>query len=223
LRERLANYRQLGARFAKWRAVIRIGEGLPTSNCVNVNAHALARYAALCQEQGLVPIVEPEVLMDGSHTIELCEEVTGNVLHRTFDALFEQRVRLENMLLKPNMVIAGKLCPQQSHVEEVAVATLRCLRRNTPSSVPGIVFLSGGQDHLTATMHLNAINSVQGEQTWKLSFSFGRALQDEALQAWRGSQENLQAGQRAFSHRAKCVSAAALGKYSKAMESELAA
>jgi fructose-bisphosphate aldolase class I len=223
LRDRLANYRQLGARFAKWRAVIRIGDGLPTSNCLNVNAHALARYAALCQEQGLVPIVEPEVLMDGSHPIERCEEVTGDMLHRTFDALFEQRVSLEKMLLKPNMVIAGKQCPQRSSVEEVAQATLRCLRRNTPSSVPGIVFLSGGQDHVTATMNLNATNSLDGPQPWKLSFSFGRALQDEALQAWHGNPKNLHPGQQAFFHRAKCVSAAGLGKYSKAMEDELAA
>src|SRR5262245_54711061 len=167
LRDRLANYRQLGARFAKWRAVIRIGDGLPSSNCVNSNAHALARYAALCQEQGLVPIVEPEVLMEGPHTIQRCEEVTSNVLHRTFNELFKQRVSLESMLLKPNMVIAGKQCPQQPSVEEVALATLRCLRRNAPSSIPGIVFLSGGQDHVTATLHLNAINSIAGPQPWR--------------------------------------------------------
>jgi fructose-bisphosphate aldolase, class I len=223
LRDRLANYRQLGARFAKWRAVIRIGDEMPSSNCLDVNAHALARYAALCQEQGLVPIVEPEVLMDGPHTIEGCEEVTSNMLRRTFNALVEQRVSLESMLLKPNMILAGKQCPQQPSVEEVASATLRCLRRNAPSSVPGIVFLSGGQDHVTATMHLNAINSLDGSQPWKLSFSFGRALQDEALQAWHGKHKNLSAGQQAFSHRARCVSAAALGKYDKAMEKELAA
>lgn len=223
LRDRLANYRQLGARFAKWRAVIRIDDALPTATCVSVNAHALARYAALCQEQGLVPIVEPEVLMDGSHTIERSEEVTNNVLHATFNALIEQRVSLEGMLLKPNMVIAGRQCPDQASVEEVALATLRCLRRNTPTSVPGIVFLSGGQDHVTATRHLNAINQLEWPKPWKLSFSFGRALQDEALQAWGGKQENLQPGQQAFAHRAKCVSAAALGKYTRAMEGELAA
>src|SRR5262245_28079646 len=211
LRDRLSNYRQMGARFAKWRAVIRIGEALPTSTCVDVNAHALARYAALCQEQGLVPIVEPEVLMDGSHTIERCEEVTRNVLHRTFNALFEQRVSLEGMLLKPNMVIAGKQSPQQASVDEVAAATLRCLRRAAAASVPGIVFLSGGQDHLMATMHLNAINQLDEPKPWKLSFSYGRALQDEALQAWLGKHQNLQMGQRAYAHRAKCVSAAALG------------
>jgi fructose-bisphosphate aldolase class I len=222
LRERLEEYRHMGARFAKWRAVIRIGEALPSSTCVHVNAHALARYAALCQEQGLVPIVEPEVLMDGSHTIERCEEVTGHVLHTTLNALFEQRVSLEGMLLKPNMVIAAKQCPQQASVEEVALATLRCLHRHVPAAVPGIVFLSGGQDHLVATMHLNAINRLDGPKPWKLGFSYGRALQDEALQAWHGKHENLQAGQRVFSHRAKCVSAAALGTYTKAMEGELA-
>ncbi|MGH8064294.1 MAG: class I fructose-bisphosphate aldolase [Candidatus Entotheonellia bacterium] len=222
LRERLQEFRQMGARFAKWRAVIRIGEALPSSTCVHVNAHALARYAALCQEQGLVPIVEPEVLMDGSHTIERCEEVTGNVLLATVNELFEQRVSLEGMLLKPNMVIAGKQCPQQASVEEVALATLRCLRRHVPGAVPGIVFLSGGQDHLVATMHLNALNQLDEPKPWKLGFSYGRALQDEALQAWHGKPDNLQAGQRVFYHRAKCVSAAALGTYTKAMEGELA-
>jgi fructose-bisphosphate aldolase class I len=223
LRDRLREYHQMGARFAKWRAVIRITDKFPSSTCVNVNAHALARYAALCQEQGLVPIVEPEVLMSGSHTIERCEEVTGNILHATFNALFEQGVSLEGMLLKPNMVIAAKQCPQQATVEEVARATMRCLRRSAPAAVPGIVFLSGGQDHVTATMHLNAINSLDGPKPWKVSFSYGRALQDEALKAWRGKNQNLKAGQQAFAHRAKCVSAAALGKYTKATEGELAA
>jgi fructose-bisphosphate aldolase, class I len=222
LRDRLKEYRQMGARFAKWRAVIRIGDALPSPTCVHVNAHALARYAALCQEQGLVPIVEPEVLMDGAHTIERCEEVTGNVLQATVNELFEQRVSFEGMLLKPNMVIAAKQCPQQASVEEVALATLRCLRRHVPVAVPGIVFLSGGQDHLVATMHLNAINRLDGPKPWKLGFSYGRALQDEALQAWHGKHESLQAGQRVFYHRAKCVSAAALGTYTKAMEGELA-
>jgi fructose-bisphosphate aldolase class I len=221
LRDRLTEYRQMGARFAKWRAVICIGEALPSSTCVHVNAHALARYAALCQEQGLVPIVEPEVLMDGSHTIERCEEVTGDVLHATVNELFEQRVSLEGVLLKPNMVIAAKQCPRQASVEDVALATLRCLRRHVPAAVPGIVFLSGGQDYLAATMHLNAINQLAGPKPWKLGFSYGRALQDEALQAWSGKHENVQTGQRVFSHRAKCVSAAALGTYTKAMEGEL--
>jgi fructose-bisphosphate aldolase, class I len=223
LRDRLANYRQMGARFAKWRSVIYIGDGLPSSNCVNVNAHALARYAALCQEQKLVPIVEPEVLMDGSHTIERCEEVTGKVLHATFNALFEQGVNLEGMLLKPNMVIAGKQSLEQHSIEKVANATLRCLRRFAPAAVPGVVFLSGGQDHLTATIHLNVINQLAGPKPWNLTFSYGRALQDEALRAWQGKNENLQSGQRAFFRRAKCVSAAALGKYTKTMEGELAA
>jgi fructose-bisphosphate aldolase class I len=222
LRERLQEYRQMGARFAKWRAVIRIGEALPSSTCVHVNAHALARYAALCQEQGLVPIVEPEVLMDGSHTIERCEEVTGNVLQATVNELFEQRVSFEGMLLKPNMVIAAKQCPHQASVEEVALATLRCLRRHVPAAVPGIVFLSGGQDHLVATAHLNAINQLDGPKPWKLGFSYGRALQDEALQAWQGKHDNVQTGQRVFAHRAKCVRAAALGAYTTAMEGELA-
>ena len=223
LRDRLKDYSQMGARFAKWRAVIRIGDTLPTRACVLANAHALARYAALCQEQGLVPIVEPEVLMDGPHTIERCEEVTGNVLEATFEALFEQLVSLEGMLLKPNMVIAGNECPHQATIEEVARATLRCLRRRAPAAVPGIVFLSGGQDHLTANLHLNAINQLGDPKPWKLSFSYGRALQDEALQTWQGKPENLESGQKAFAHRAECVSSAALGKYTKAMESELAA
>jgi fructose-bisphosphate aldolase, class I len=223
LRDRLKDYAQMGARFAKWRAVIHIGDSLPTSRCVLANAHALARYAALCQEQGLVPIVEPEVLMDGSHTIERCEEVTGQVLQATFEALFEQRVCLEGMLLKPNMVIAAKECPHQASVEEVAQATLRCLRRRAPAAVPGIVFLSGGQTHLAATSHLNAINQLDGPKPWKLSFSFGRALQDEALRAWRERPENVPLGQRAFAHRVECVSSAAQGRYSRAMETRLAA
>jgi fructose-bisphosphate aldolase class I len=220
LRERLEQYYALGARFAKWRAVINVNDTLPSATCVKTNAHALARYAALCQEQGVVPIVEPEVLMNGSHTIERCEEVTGNVLHVVFNELFDQRVSLEGMLLKPNMVVAGKECTKQTCVEEVAQATLRCLRRHVPSAVPGIVFLSGGQDHLTATAHLSAINRLAGPKPWKLSFSYGRALQDEALKAWHGKNENLKSGQRAFYHRAKCDSAAALGKYTVAMEDE---
>jgi fructose-bisphosphate aldolase class I len=223
LRDRLKEYEQMGAQFAKWRGVIRIGNALPTSGCVVANAHALARYAALCQEQGLVPIVEPEVLMDGSHTIEHCEEVTGNVLQAVFDALFEQRVSLEGILLKPNMIIAAKECPRQASVEEVARATVRCLRRRAAAAVPGVVFLSGGQDHLAATVHLNAINQLDGPRPWKLSFSFGRALQDEALRAWLGKPENLKAGQQAFVHRAECVSAAARGKYNRAMDSRSAA
>lgn len=223
LRERLKDYALMGARFAKWRAVIRIAESLPTLGCVLANARTLARYAALCQEQDLVPIVEPEVLMDGSHTIERCEEVTGNVLQATFEALFEQRVRLEGMLLKPNMIVAAKGCPKQGSVDEVARATLRCLRRRVPAAVPGIVFLSGGQNHLTANIHLNAVNQLDGPKPWKLSFSFGRALQDEALRDWRGKSENVKAGRQAFAHRAECAAAAALGKYSTDMEPQLAA
>ena len=222
LRGRLEEYRAMGARFAKWRAVIEVSDTLPTAGCVQVNAHALARYAAICQEQAIVPIVEPEVLMDGSHTIERCEEVTGYVLHAVFDALFEQRVSLEGMLLKPNMVIFGKQCVTQATVDEVARATVRCLRRHAPAAVPGIVFLSGGQDHLTATMHLRAINQVEGPKPWKLSYSYGRALQDEALNAWRGRQEYLADAQHAFNHRAKCDSAAALGRYTTSMETESA-
>lgn len=218
LRDRLKEYAAMGARFAKWRAVIRITESLPSPMCVGVNAHALARYAALCQEQSIVPIVEPEVLMDGSHTIERCEEVTGSVLHTVFDALFEQCVRLEGMLLKPNMVISGKECRKQASVEEVAAATLRCLRRHVPAAVPGIVFLSGGQSDVLATAHLNAINKLDLPKPWKISFSYGRALQDPAIEAWRGKLQNLKAGQQAFYFRAKCNSAAALGKYTSAFE-----
>ena len=218
LRDRLKEYAAMGARFAKWRAVIRISDTFPSPMCVSVNAHALARYAALCQEQTIVPIVEPEVLMDGSHTIERCEEVTSSVLHAVFHALFEQRVTLEGMLLKPNMVIAGKDCPQQASVEEVAAATVRCLRRHVPAVVPGIVFLSGGQSDVLATAHLNAINRLDLPKPWKISFSYGRALQDPAIEAWHGKQQNLKAGQQAFYHRAKCNSAAALGKYTSVLE-----
>jgi fructose-bisphosphate aldolase class I len=183
LRDRLAEYRAMGSRFAKWRAVIHVTESLPSSACVSANAHALGRYAALCQEQQLVPIVEPEVLMDGSHTIERCEELTGNVLHAVFHALFAHNVVLEGMLLKPNMVLAGKECRFQASVPEVATATLRCLRRHVPVAVPGIVFLSGGQSARLATAHLNAINQLPGPKPWKISFSYGRALQDPALEA----------------------------------------
>ena len=222
LRDRLKEYRAMGARFAKWRAVIAVSDTLPSARCVKANAHALSRYAALCQEQAIVPIVEPEVLMDGSHSIERCEEVTANVLHAVFNALFDQNVALEGMLLKPNMVISGIKCERQASVSEVAPATVRCLGRHVPAAVPGIVFLSGGQNHLIATEHLSAINQLDPPKPWKLSFSYGRALQDEALKAWQGKTENVKAGQRAFYHRAKCDSAAALGKYSTAMEGESA-
>ncbi len=218
LRERLAEYHGMGARFAKWRAVIRITDTLPSGACVSANAHALARYAALCQEQHLVPIVEPEVLMNGAHMIERCEEVTGTVLQAVFHVLFEQGVSLESMLLKPSMVIAGKDCSRQASVQEVATATLRCLRRHVPAAVPGIVFLSGGQKDRLATAHLNAINRLPGPKPWKLSFSYGRALQDAALEKWHGRDENLKAGQQAFYHRAHCNSAAMRGEYTDEME-----
>jgi fructose-bisphosphate aldolase, class I len=220
LRDRLSEYRTIGARFAKWRAVIRITDSLPSSACVTANAHALARYAALCQEQDLVPIVEPEVLMDGSHPIERCEQVTGVVLHEVFNALLEQDVVLEGMLLKPNMVVAGKACTSQPSVEQVATATLRCLRRHVPAAVPGIVFLSGGQNARLATVHLNAINRLPGAKPWKISFSYGRALQDPALEAWHGRDENLAAGQSALCRRASCNGAASVGKYTEQMELE---
>ena len=218
LRDRLAEYRGMGARFAKWRAVIHIADGLPSGACVSANAHALARYAALCQEASLVPIVEPEVLMDGSHSIERCEEVTTTVLHAVFQALFEQRVALDAMLLKPNMVVAGKASSRPASVQEVATATLRCLLRTVPAAVPGIVFLSGGQSDRLATAHLNAINRLPGPKPWKLSFSYGRALQDAALAAWHGRDENVKAGQGALSHRARCNGAASLGRDTDDME-----
>jgi fructose-bisphosphate aldolase class I len=220
LRGRLKEYRGMGARFAKWRAVINISETLPTPACVHANAHALARYATLCQEQGMVPIVEPEVLMDGSHTLKRCEEVTGTVLRAVFDELANQKVMLEGMLLKPNMVVPGKNCVTPASVDEVAAATVRCLGRHVPAAVPGIVFLSGGQDHLTATLHLSVINQLDRPKPWKLSFSFGRALQHEALRVWRGQDENLKAAQRAFYNRARCDSAAARSLYNTSMERE---
>jgi fructose-bisphosphate aldolase class I len=220
LRERLLEYRQLGARFAKWRAVFQIAPDRPTARCVHANADVLARYAALCQEQDLVPIVEPEVLLDGVHTIERCAEVTEGVLRAVFDRLFAHRVRLEATLLKPSMVIAGSGCARQATVPEVAIATLRTLNRHVPPAIPAIVFLSGGQDHLLATEHLNAINQLEEHSPWILSFSFARALQDEAMETWRGRGENVSAAQRAFYHRARCDSAAVAGLYGSALESE---
>ncbi|WP_342237668.1 class I fructose-bisphosphate aldolase [Inquilinus sp. OTU3971] len=218
LRDHLSEYRSMGARFAKWRAIIRISDALPSHACVSANAHALGRYAALCQEQNLVPIVEPEVLMAGAHTIQRCEEVTGMVLRAVFQALVEQGVSLESMLLKPSMVIAGSECAHRSSEQDVATATLRCLRRHVPAAVPGTVFLSGGQEDRAATAHLNTINQQPGPKPWKISFSYGRALQDPALEAWHGRKENLEAGRRALCHRARCNSAASLGTYSDAME-----
>jgi fructose-bisphosphate aldolase, class I len=220
LRDRLAEYRDLGARFAKWRAVIRIADGLATQTCVHANAHALGRYAILCQEEGLVPIVEPEVLMNGAHAIERCEEVTERVLQEVFDALFQHRVALDGILLKPSMVIPGQDCDRRAGVDEVALATIRTLARHVPPAVPAIVFLSGGQDHVLATRHLNAINQLDGPKPWKLSYSYGRALQDEAMEAWGGRSENVPVGQRAFYRRARCDTAAALGRYRADMEAE---
>ncbi|OGQ78549.1 MAG: fructose-bisphosphate aldolase [Deltaproteobacteria bacterium RIFCSPLOWO2_12_FULL_57_22] len=217
LRNRLSEYRDLSARFAKWRAVIAIGEGIPTRGCIEANAHALARYAALCQEAGLVPIVEPEVLIDGDHTIERCEEVEEATLKCVFSELLEHRVAFEGMLLKPSMVLSGKECPKQASVEEVARATMRCLRRVVPAAVPGIVFLSGGQSAERATEHLNAMNAMGGHP-WEVSFSYARALQDPALKAWKGEAANLPAAQKIFYHRAKCNGAARYGKYTKQME-----
>jgi fructose-bisphosphate aldolase class I len=212
LRERLAEYAKLGARFTKWRAVIVISANIPSDTCLEANAHALARFAALSQEAGLVPIVEPEVLMDGDHTIERHFEVTERTLKLVFESLFQHRVRLEAMLLKPNMVLASKDCPQQASVALAAEMTLRCLLRTVPAAVPGIVFLSGGQSAVRATEHLNALNKP-GHAPWELSFSFGRALQDPALKAWKGAAENVSAAQKALRHRAQCNSAARYGRY----------
>lgn len=221
LRERLARYREAGARFAKWRAVIGIAEHRPTDYGIRVNAQALARYAALCQEAGIVPIVEPEVLMDGAHTIERCEAVTDQVLDSVFAELKAQQVLLEGMLLKPNMVVAGKDCPEQAGVDAVAEATVRCLYRRVPGAVPGVVFLSGGQDHLSATAHLNAINQ-RGPHPWAVSFSYSRALQAPALQAWAGKKEQVAAAQAVFYRRARNNAAAARGAYQRAMEDDSA-
>jgi fructose-bisphosphate aldolase class I len=222
LRDRLAEYRKLGARFAKWRAVIAIGEKISTRACIASNAELLARYAALCQEADLVPIVEPEVLMDGAHTIERHFDVTEKTLRSVFDALAEHRIALEGMLLKPNMVLSGKECPQQASVEEVAEATVRCMKRVVPAAVPGLVFLSGGQTDLQATEHLNAMNRLEG-LPWQLSFSFGRALQAPVLKAWKGEAANVAAAQQAFHHRAWCNSKARFGKYTEEMETTKAA
>jgi fructose-bisphosphate aldolase class I len=221
LRERLAEYAKLGARFAKWRAVITIGSGIPTDFCIEANAHALARYAALCQEAGLVPIVEPEVLMDGDHTIERCEAVTEHTLDRVYTALHDHRVRLEGTVLKPNMVISGKDCKVQAGTQEVAQATLRCLKRTVPAAVAGIAFLSGGQTDEAATAHLSAMNAM-GPLPWPLTFSYGRALQAPALKAWSGQAANFGLGQKAYFHRARMNGAARFGRYSPAMEKEAA-
>jgi fructose-bisphosphate aldolase class I len=218
LRERLAGYAKQGARFAKWRAVITIGAGIPSDACIVANANALARYAALCQEAAIVPIVEPEVLMDGNHDIERCEAVTNQTLCEVFTALRRHDVLLEGMLLKPNMVISAIGCPTRASVQEVATRTVRCLLRNVPAAVPGVVFLSGGQDDVTATAHLDAMNRIEVDNPWQLSFSYGRALQAPALAAWAGKAENFAAGQRAFFVRAKANSAASLGRWDEGLE-----
>ncbi len=222
LRERLAEYAALGARFAKWRAVISIGPGLPTDRAIQVNAHALARYAALCQEAGVVPIVEPEVLMDGNHTIERCFEATETTLEAVFHTLRKQGVALEGMLLKPNMVLSGKECARQAGVPEVAAATVGCLRRAVPAAVPGMVFLSGGQSEERATAHLNAMNAPGMSHPWALSFSYGRALQESAIRAWRGDPTRVAAGQQAFYHRARMNGAARRGQYTPDLERTVA-
>ncbi|MGA6926159.1 MAG: class I fructose-bisphosphate aldolase, partial [Desulfosarcina sp.] len=217
LRQRLSEYHEMGARFAKWRAVIPIGHGIPTRFGLEANAHALARYAALCQEAGLVPIVEPEVLMDGDHDIQRCRNVTAQTLKRVYGALFDHCVYLEGTLLKPNMVVSGKDCPTQAGPEEVAEATLTCFRQVVPAAVPGIVFLSGGQSSIQATQNLNAINAM-GKHPWELSFSFGRALQEDAIKTWKGSSANTQAAQQAFYHRAYCNGKARSGEYTQEIE-----
>ena len=226
LRARLRDYAGMGARFAKWRAVIGIGNDLPSKACIGANTHALARYAALCQETGLVPIVEPEVLMTGSHTMRRCGEVTHTVLRATFDALDSQGVALEAMILKPNMVLPGLDCPEQDGIEAVASATLACFQRAVPAAVAGIAFLSGGQSAELATARMNAINSGHGTSAdrspWPLVFSFGRALQQPALRIWRGQEANVAAAQRALLHRAACNGAALSGSYEPSMEHETA-
>ena len=211
LRERCQEYVSLGARFAKWRAVIKIGPDIPSGHCIAVNAHALARYASLCQESGLVPIVEPEVLMDGSHNIDQCEIVTENTLKALYHELHRQGVVLEGTLLKPNMVISGSECTQQAGIDEVAERTVTCLKRSVPAAVPGIVFLSGGQSDETATLHLNSMNANHMDLPWKLSFSYGRALQAAPLKAWGGS--DIERGKQAFFTRAKANGEACLGIY----------
>jgi fructose-bisphosphate aldolase class I len=221
LRERLAKYRELGAKFAKWRAVITIGPGIPSTGCIEANAHALARYAGLCQEAGIVPMVEPEVLMDADNTIERCDEVTEYTLRTVFNELVRQRVTLEHTILKTNMVVSGKLCPVQAGTDEIAARTVACLRRAVPAAIPGIVFLSGGQSGLDATRNLNAMNAAY-DLPWPLSFSYGRALQADALKAWGGKAENVTRARAVLLHRERCNGLAAMGQYSDAIERELA-
>jgi fructose-bisphosphate aldolase class I len=221
LRQRLIEYRGLGAKFAKWRAVIDIGEDIPSYACIMTNAHALARYAALCQDEGIVPIVEPEVLMDGDHDIDRCQAVTEWTLKTVFEQLYDQRVALEGMVLKPNMVIAGKKCSKQASVDEVAERTVKVLKARVPAAVPGIAFLSGGQSDADATAHLDAMNKIGG-LPWKLTFSYGRALQAAPQKAWSGKLENVAAAQRAFTHRAMMNGLASLGQWKQDLEKKAA-
>jgi fructose-bisphosphate aldolase class I len=219
LRDRLAEYFQMGARFAKWRAVIAVGDGIPSRGCIEANAQALARYAALCQEAGLVPVVEPEVLMDGEHSLDRCREVTEEVLRTVFTQLYAQRVTPEGMILKPNMVLPGLTCPKQEAVDEVADATVRCLLRAVPAAVPGIAFLSGGQPSELASARLNAMNiRFKSRPPWALAFSFARAIQQPALEIWQGKESNVLVAQQALSHRARCNRAARRGEYDAAMD-----
>ncbi len=218
LRDRLAEYKTLGAKFAKWRAVITIGNNMPTDACIDANAHALARYAGLCQEIGIVPMVEPEVLMDADNTIERCYDVTEKTLSTLFTTLKDQDISIAHTILKTNMVISGKQCSTQASVEEVAKSTVRCLLKNVPSELAGIVFLSGGQSAELATAHLNAMNQNNKDLPWPLSFSYGRALQEPCLKAWGGESTNIEAAQKALLHREKCNGLACKGEYDKKME-----
>jgi fructose-bisphosphate aldolase class I len=221
LRDRLKEYARMGARFAKWRGVITIGPGIPSRACVEANAQALARYAALCQEAGLVPIVEPEVLMDGDHPLERCLALTEEVLHMVFDELYAQQVMLEGMILKPNMILPGLNCPEQATVNEVADATVKCLLRVVPAAVPGIAFLSGGQSGELASARLNAMNlRFRKQMPWELAFSFARAIQEPALEIWRGQEAHVQLAQHALAYRARCNRAARRGTYPSEMEGE---
>lgn len=222
LQDRLREYRELGARFAKWRAVITIGPGIPTGGCIEANAHALARYAGICQESGLVPIVEPEVLMDGDNSAERCHEVTEWTLQVLFDQLYRQRVVLEHAILKVNMIVAGKKCLQQANVQRVADLTVRCLLSSVPAALPGIAFLSGGQSAQLASAHLNAMNATYHPLPWPLSFSYGRALQDPCLKAWAGKTENVEKAKKALLHRERCNSLACLGRYTPDLEKQAA-
>ncbi len=222
LRDRFAEYYQMGARFAKWRAVITIGDGIPSRACIEANAHGLARYAALAQEASIVPIVEPEVLIDGDHTIERSYEVTEETLHTVFNHLYLQDVVLEQMILKPSMVISGKGCSKQASVDEVAEATMTCLLRTVPAAVQGIAFLSGGQSNERSAAHLSAMNAKYcARAPWPVTFSYARAIQYPAIEIWKGEEANLKAAQDALYHRAKCNSAASKGQYSEEMEKEL--